>query len=271
MATRRRPCAATRTLSRMSCCRRTASLPCRRRGTTRCGCGTCPRGQPPAALSATPKTSSPWPSPATIAKSSLARATKPSSSGTLSESASLPSKRKATASGSRASASAPTTSHSSSRPAGTSSSKSGTWPPASSRQTSKPTRATSTPSPSPQTAPSAPQAARTASPCCGNSRTASTSTRSRPTTSSTPCASRPTATGCAPPQTRALRFGISSARAWWRSCATITPRPLGRRPPIRRAFRWRGRPTVPPCLPVTPIISFASTRCTPARCARLRT
>nr|AEX91744.1 MIP33448p1 [Drosophila melanogaster] len=109
-------------------------------------------------------------------------------------------------------------------------------------------------------APCAPPVARTPRPCCGTSMTARTCTLWSTTTSSTPCASRPTATGCAWPTDPRSRSGIWHARRPLRSCAPRSFRPR-RRPISPSACPWPGPPTARLCSPATPTTPSASGRC----------
>merc|ERR1719415_119015 len=64
-------------------------------------------------------------------------------------------------------------------------------------------------------------------------------------TSSTPCASRPTATGCAPPPGPSLRSGIWRARTWLRSSSPRFPAALATSNPFHHsACPWPGPLTV---------------------------
>mmetsp|Transcript_24412 Transcript_24412/g.49617 ORF Transcript_24412/g.49617 Transcript_24412/m.49617 type:complete len:269 (+) Transcript_24412:250-1056(+) len=233
---------------------------CPARGTAPCACGIWLDASPLVSLCTTRRTSSPWLSRRTTVRSFLAAVTRPSSCGTLSDTASTPSRarlrtRMVTASGSAACAfRLPPRTRSSCRADGTSWSRSGVCPAASSRRTWSVTVVISTASLSPLTARFARLAGRTRRRCCGIFRRGSTCTRwTRDRTSpSTRWCSRRTATGSAPPPRPRSRSGTSRAS----SPSLSSPPTTFRRPARSRcpspACRCAGRPTATPSFRATP-------------------
>lgn len=154
----------------------------------------------------------------TTVKLSQAHATRPSSCGTPSPSASTPSKKMVTPIGSRAFVSRQIRSiQSLSAVAGIAPLRSGIWQIASWSWTIMDTMDTWTPSLSRPMDHCALPVARTARLCCGIWMMASTCTLWTITTSLMPCASHQTATGCVSLTDHQLRFGIWHARRWLRN------------------------------------------------------